>query len=159
MNRKINHHVSNHQVPPYSEAAVILFSPIGLAFHGSNLVTQLIRMSLDFGSHVHKDRPLVWCNSWQVTSEMLFPALQSVPRHFKGNTVASLHIIFISHGDSGCIFWNNNVRINTLEVLETLENLQFHQLDAVSFLGCYSLKNVRIPKLSFDIIGFSSYFY
>jgi hypothetical protein len=159
MNRKINHHVSNHQVPSSAKASLIMFSPKCLTVHGNNLMSQLLKMSINFGNDVHGEITPVWCNSWKVHRDHLVPALKSIPRHFKTNQSTSLHIVFISHGDEGSLIWNHNTKIDTLEILDTLQSLQFSQLDSVSFLGCFSLKNVRIPKTTFDIIGFSSFFY
>jgi hypothetical protein len=159
MNRKINHHVSSHQVSEGKQAVVMIFCPSNLNVPGINLISSLIRLSIDFGSDTHRDASLVTCNVWKTSKEMLLPALQSIPRHFKNNTSASLQIIFLSHGSNGNLVWNNDSRIETRSLLTTLEALHFPQLESVVLLGCSSLKNVRIPQLSYDVVGFSDYFY
>lgn len=155
----INHHVSNHQIAKDQLAVVMIICPEDLNVAGNNLMSSLVRMSIDFGTKTHSEHSLVTCNVWKTSKEALLPALQSIPRHFKNNAIASLKVIFLSHGENGNLIWNSNSKIPTNTLLHTLQELNFHQLDSVLFLGCSSLKNVRIPKLSFDVVGFSKYFY
>lgn len=137
----------------------MIFCPKGCNMMAENQITSLVKMSIDFGSSCHGEDSLVFCNVWRLKNDELIPAISSIPRHFRKNSSCSVHVIFVCHGENGCLVWNYQKRISTREVLLELNDLMFAQLDSVSILGCESLKSVDLPNLSFDLLGFNSYFF
>jgi hypothetical protein len=158
-NLRINHHVNDHQVLPSKRAAVFIFSPNDLNLPGSNFLADLLRQSINFASSAHQEDSGVQCTTWKTAASWLFPAIRSLPRHFKCNDECSLQVIFLCHGVDEHLIWSGGQRIRTVDVLMALDSLQFKQLDSVSLLACNSLKNVIIPRLSFDVIGFVDYIF
>lgn len=159
MNKLINHHVCDHQVGPEKKAAIMIICPKGLNLHVENQITALIRMSINFGCSCHNEDSLISFNVWNLRKNEVLPAIASIPRHFKQNHSCLLHVIFVCHGENGCLIWNRNTRIHTMDVLQALEDLNFGQLDSVAILGCESLKGLNMPKFSYSVLGFNSYFF
>jgi hypothetical protein len=159
MNRIINHHVHDHQVPVSKSAAIFILAPDDLNLPGRHFQADLIRQSINSAAAAHREDSGVQCTTWKTNAELLLPAVRSLPRHLKKNPSSSLHVIFLCHGSNANLVWSNGILISTLEILQALDNLNFPQLDSVSLLSCNSLAGISIPQLSFDLIGFKSYIY
>jgi hypothetical protein len=159
MNRIINYHVHDHQVPDFKKAAVFIFAPAGINLPGRQFHADLLRECINPAAAAHGIDSGVHCTTWKTSRELLLPAIQSLPRHFKSNANCSLHVIFLCHGISGKLVWSRGGNIPTLEILRALDSLNFPQLDSVSLLSCHSLHDVSIPRLSFDLIGFKDFIF
>lgn len=159
MNRVINYHVRDHQVAPSKLAAIFLFCPDDLNMPGANFTATLMRNCINPAAIAHGEDSGVQCTTWKMSNDLLWPAIDSIPRHFKHNQVCSLHVLFLCHGTPGNLIWSNGNAIPAVSVLNALKNLQFSQLYSVSLFACSSLKNVVIPRLPFDLIGFKEDIY
>lgn len=159
MNCKLNYHVKDHQVLETKAAAIFIFAPDDLNFPGSHFHADLLRKSINSASAAHNEDSGVQCVTWQTNQDLLLPAIGSLPRHFKRNSKCSLQVIFLCHGEKSNLVWSDGARISTLTILQTLEALNFSQLDSVSLLSCHSLDEIIIPKLFFDLVGFKDYIF
>lgn len=159
MNRMINHHVHDHQVPKSKCAAVFLLTPDEINLPGRHFHADLLRQSINAAASAHGNDSGVQCTTWKLSREHLFAAVESIPRHFKNNTTCSLHVVFICHGVDSNLVWSGNQLVSTRELLLALNALNFSQLDSVSLLSCNSLAGFPIPRLLFDLVGFKSFIY
>ena len=159
MNKQINSHVSHHQVASEINVALFVFVPKEHSKDGTKLLKGLIHSARNPYSTSHKEAIGVYSTTWKVDESALFAAIQSLPRHFKENTRTLLHVIFFCHGIEGHLCWDKQTNFPIADILNALKNLEFKQLDAVSLLSCNTLKNVTIPRLPFNLIGFKDFVY
>lgn len=142
MNCTINYHVRDHQVSPSKLAAIFLFCPDDFNMPGAHFNASLIRNCIPLPAAAHKEDSGVQFTTWKCSNDLLFLALQSIPRHFKENKFCSLHVLFLCHGTPGNLIWSNDTAVSVQTALSTLKGLHFSQLDSVSLLSCSSLKTL-----------------